>query len=117
MQNMADDKNNAAKDSDILQHLPEAHLQHKMATKYGIKTCGSERDKSQWQSRFYGGSGAGLNTPSGSARSQHHTSSPDLVLMQGKRKRGRPYYSWKRDTEAEMMEQRIKWSGAQNQVR
>jgi hypothetical protein len=30
MQNMAGDKDNAAKDSGTLQHLPEAHLQHQM---------------------------------------------------------------------------------------
>jgi hypothetical protein len=31
MRNMADNKDNAAKDSDILQHLPEVRLQHQMA--------------------------------------------------------------------------------------
>jgi hypothetical protein len=31
MQNMADDKDNVAKDPNILQHLPEAHLQNQMA--------------------------------------------------------------------------------------
>jgi hypothetical protein len=31
MQNMVDGKDNAAKDSDILPHMPEAHLQHQIA--------------------------------------------------------------------------------------
>ena len=42
-------------------------------------------------------------------------------IPQGKRKRGQPRNSWRRDTEAELKQQRTNWSGmtraAQNRVR
>ena len=42
-------------------------------------------------------------------------------ILQGKRKRGRPRNSWRRDTEAELKQQGTNWSGmtraAQNRVR
>ena len=43
-----------------------------------MKICGSERDRNQWPSRHYGGSGAGSDTYLMEASVQHHTPSPDL---------------------------------------
>ena len=37
-----------------------------------MKNCGSERDRNQWPSRYYGGSGAGSDTPSGSQHPAPH---------------------------------------------
>ena len=80
-----------------------------------MKICGSERDRNQWPSRYCGGSGAGSDTPSGSQHPAPH------AKPQGKRKRGRPRNSWRRDTEAELKQQGTNWSGmtraAQNRVR
>ena len=42
-----------------------------------MKICGSERDRNQWLSRYYGGSGADRTHPQ-EASIQHHTASPDL---------------------------------------
>nr|KAG5689503.1 hypothetical protein BaRGS_000609 [Batillaria attramentaria] len=38
----------------------------------GTKSCGSERGRNQWPSRSCGGSGAGLDTPSGSQHPAPH---------------------------------------------
>nr|KAG5705815.1 hypothetical protein BaRGS_027474 [Batillaria attramentaria] len=38
----------------------------------GMKSCGSERGRNQWPSRSCGGSGAGLDTPSGSQHPAPH---------------------------------------------
>ena len=38
-----------------------------------MKICGRERDRNQWSSRYCGGSGAGLDTPSGSQHPAPHT--------------------------------------------
>jgi hypothetical protein len=114
MQNMANEKDKAAKDSDILQHLPEAHLQHQM-------TCGSERDNSQRLSRFCRGSGTELNIHLGNQKPAL-LKSPDLKFAgQEEEKSGWPRNSWRRDTEAEVREQGINWTGtarsAQSRVR
>ena len=57
-----------------------------------------------------------LRKPASSTTRQALTWNP-----QGKRKRGRPRNSWRRDTEAELKQQRTNWSGmaraAQNRVR
>jgi hypothetical protein len=105
MPNMADNKDNAAKDSDILQHLPEAHLQHWMAWKkiWNEDLWGASGDKSQWQSRFCRGNETVLDTLLGNQKSAPHTAL--TWNLQGKRKRGRPRNRWKRDTEAETREQ------------
>ena len=42
-----------------------------------MKICGSERDRNQWPSRYCGGSGVGLDTPSGSQHPAPHAK-PDL---------------------------------------
>ena len=40
-----------------------------------MKTCGSERDRNQWPSRYCGGNGAGSDTPSGSKHPASHAKS------------------------------------------
>ena len=67
---MADDIDDATKDSDILQHLSEAHLQNPMAREDPI--CGSERDRNQWPSRYCGGIEAGSDTSAGSQHPAPH---------------------------------------------
>ena len=37
-----------------------------------MKICGSERDMNQWPSRYWGGSGAGSDTPPGSQHPAPH---------------------------------------------
>ena len=66
--------------------------------------------------RKWGWIGHTLRKPEASTTRQALTWNP-----QGKRKRGRPRNSWRQDTEAEMKEQGINWTGpmrlAQNRVR
>ena len=85
-----------------------------------MKICGSERDRNQWPSRYCGGSGAGSDTPSGSQHPAPHCQALTWN-PQGKRKRGQPRNSWRRDTEAELKQQGTNWSGmtraAQNRER
>ena len=91
---------------------------------------GSERDRNQWPweragqepvakqilRRKWGWTGHTLRKPASSTTRQALTWNP-----QGKRKRGRPRNSWRRDTEAELKLQGTNWSGmtraAQNRVR
>ena len=66
--------------------------------------------------RKWGWIGHTLRKPAYSTTRQALTWNP-----QGKRKRGRPRNSWRRDTEAELKQQGTNWSGmtraAQNRVR
>ena len=98
---MADNTDDATKDSDILQHLYEAHLQNPMAREdpkrrsvraSGTGTSGQADTAEE----------VGLDrTHPNEASIQHHT--PSLTWNpQVKRKRGRPRSSWRRDTEAEL---------------
>ena len=80
-----------------------------------MKICGSEQDRNYWPSRYCGGLGHTLRKPASSTIRQTLTWNP-----QGKRKRGQPHNSWRRDTEAELIQQGTNWSGmtraAQNRV-
>ena len=93
---------NATNDPDILQHLSEApSTKSNGKRRSDMKICGSERDRNQWPSRYCGGSGAGSDTPSGS-QSSSTTRQALTWNPQGKRKRGRPRNSWRRDTQVEL---------------
>ena len=73
---MADNIDEATKDSDILQHLSEAHLQNPVAAE-NAKICGSERDRNHGQEDT--AEEVGLDrTHSQEASIKHHTPSPDL---------------------------------------
>ena len=69
---MTDNTDDATKDPDILQHLSEAREDPNGKRRSEMKICGSERDRNQWPSRYCGGSGAGLDTPSGSQHPAPH---------------------------------------------
>ena len=73
---MVDNTDDATKDSDILQHLSEAHLQNPVAGE-DPKICGSKRDRNHGQEDT--AEEVGLDrTQSQEASIQHHTPSPDL---------------------------------------
>ena len=78
--------------------------------------AGQEPVAKQILRRKWGWIGHTLRKPASSTTRQALTWNP-----QGKRKRGRPRNSWRRDTEAELKQQGTNWSGmtraAQNRVR
>ena len=114
---MADNTDDAVKDPDILQHLSEVHLQNPMAREDPKwERAGQEPVAKQILRRKWGWIGHTLRKPASSTTRQALTWNP-----QGKRKRGWPRNSWRRDTEAELKQQGTNWSGmtraAQNRVR
>ena len=78
--------------------------------------AGQEPVAKQILKRYWGWIGHTLQKPASSITYQALTWNP-----QGKRKRGRPRNSWRRDTEAELKQQGTNWTGAartaQNRVR
>ena len=119
MWDMADNTDDATKDPDILQHLSEAHLQNQWQEKIRNdlwERAGQEPVAKQILRRKWGWIGHTLRKPASGTTCQALTWNP-----QGKRKRGRPRNSWRRDTEAELKQQGTNWSGmtraAQNRAR
>ena len=113
MRNLEDDKGNATENPDILQHLSAAHLQHPTARddpnedlweRVGQETVAIAK---QILKRRWGWIGHTLRKPASSITRQALTWNP-----QGKRKRGWPRTSWRRDTEAELKQQGTNWTGA-----
>ena len=118
--NLEEDKDNAAEDSDIYQHMSETHLQYQMAgddpKRRSVGASGTRTSSQANLKRKWGWIGHTLRKLASSITRQALTWNP-----QGKRKRGRPRNSWRRDTEAELKQQGTNWTGAartaQNRVR
>ena len=120
---MADNTDNATKDSDILQHLSEVHLQNPLA--------GEDPKR-----RYVGASGTGTSGQADTAEElgldrtyPHELMKPASSITrqaltwnpQWKRKRGQPCNSWRRDNKAELKQHGTNWTGmaraAQDRVR
>ena len=71
-----------------------------------MNICGCERDRNQILRRKWGWIGHTFRKPASSTTRQALTWN-----IEGKRKRGRPGNSWRRDTEAELKQQRTNWFG------
>jgi hypothetical protein len=87
---------NAAIDSEIRQHLSEAHLQHQMTYKIR-RLVTQEPVAEQILRRKWSWNGHTLRKPEASTTRHDLTWNP-----LGKRKRGRPCKSWKRDSETKI---------------
>ena len=99
-----------------LLYWPKIQWQEKIRNEELWERAGQEPVAKQILRRKWGWIGHTLRKPASSTTRQALTWNP-----QGKRKRGRPRNSWRRDTEAELKQQGTNWSGmtraAQNRVR
>ena len=98
-------------------HLPNnIQWQEKIRNEDLWERAGQEPVAKQILRRKWGWIGHTLRKPASNTTRQALTWNP-----QGKRKRGRPRNSWRRDTQAELKQQGTNWSGmtraAQNRVR
>nr|KAG5685217.1 hypothetical protein BaRGS_013996 [Batillaria attramentaria] len=120
MRNMEDNKDDAAEDPDIfntcLRRIFNIRWPEKIRNEGLWERAGQEPVAKQILRRKLGWIGHAIRKPASSTTRQALTWNP-----QGKRKRGRPCNSWRRDTEAELCKQGINWTGvarvAQNRVR
>ena len=98
-----------------LRRIYKSQWQEKIRNKDLWKREGQEPVAEQILRRKWGWIGHTLRKPASSTTRQVLTLNP-----QGKRKRGRPRNSWRRDTEAELKQQGTNWTGmaraAQNRV-
>ena len=99
-----------------LRRIYKIQWQEKIRNEELWERAGQEPVAKQILRRKWGWIGHTLRKPASSTTRQALTWNP-----QGKRKRGRPRNSWRRDTEAELKQQGTNWSGmtraAQNRVR
>ena len=99
-----------------LRRIYKIQWQEKIRNEDLWERAGQEPVAKQILRRKWGWIGHTLRKPASSTTCQALTWNP-----QGKRKRGRPRNSWRRDTEAELKQQGTNWSGmtraAQNRVR
>ena len=99
-----------------LRRIYKIRWQEKIRNEELWERAGQEPVAKQILRRKWGWIGHTLRKPASSTTRQALTWNP-----QGKRKRGRPRNSWRRDTEAELKQQGTNWSGmtraAQNRVR
>ena len=99
-----------------LTRIYKIQWQEKIRNEELWERAGQEPVAKQILRRKWGWIGHTLRKPASSTTRQALTWNP-----QGKRKRGRPRNSWRRDTEAELKQQGTSWSGmtraAQNRVR
>ena len=99
-----------------LRRIYKIQWQEKIRNEDLWKQAGQEPVAKQILRRKWGWIGHTLKKPASSTTRQALTWNP-----QGKRKKGRPRNSWRRDTEAELKQQGTNWSGmtraAQNRVR
>ena len=99
-----------------LRRIYKIQWQEKIRNEELWERAGQESVAKQILRRKWDWIGHTLRKPASSTTRQALTWNP-----QGKRKRGRPRNSWRRDTEAELKQQGTNWSGmtraAQNSVR
>ena len=99
-----------------LRRIYKIQWQEKIRNEELWERAGQEPVAKQILRRKWGWIGHTLRKPASSTTRQALTWN-----LQGKRKRGRPRNSWRRDTEAELKQQGTNWSGmtraAQNRVR
>nr|KAG5701303.1 hypothetical protein BaRGS_020665 [Batillaria attramentaria] len=121
MRNMEGSKDDAAEDPDIffntcLRRIFNIRWPEKIRNEELWERAGQEPLAKQILRRKWGWTGHTLRKPASSTTRQAVTWNP-----QGKRKRGRPRNSWRRDTEAELCKLETNWTGvartAQNRVR
>ena len=89
-----------------LRHIYKIQWQEKIRNEDLWERAGQEPVAKQILRRMWGWIGHTLRKPASSTTRQALTWNP-----QGKRKRGRPHNSWRRDTEAELKQQGTNWSG------
>ena len=86
-----------------------------------MKICGSKHGRTSGQADTAEEVGLGRTHPQEASIQASTTRQALTWNPQGKRKRGRPSNSWRRDTEAELKQEQANWSGmaraAQNRVR